>query len=160
MTTTTTRAPRKTAPKGTVTVIPDDVKKPADRKPKAEDVELTPEEEEMAAIEALAATAVVTDVVEEDEVIGWSVELSGFTIEVPQEARDDFELSDDLRRMQDGHDLTYFPSVLRRLSSEDGFRTAMNGLRNKKGRVTHHVAVRYVNALLIALKDRLQPDGD
>jgi hypothetical protein len=158
---TTTNARTRRAPaKGTTTVVPADVKRPEDRKPKAEEVELTPEEEEMAAIEALAATAVVEDVIEDGEVVGWSVDLNGFTIEVPQEARDDFELSDDLRRMQDGRDLTFFPSVLRRLSGEDGFRTAMNGLRNKKGRVTHDVGVRYVNAVLISLKGRLNPDGD
>lgn len=154
---TTTRKPPARQPK--VTVIPADVKQPEDRKPKT-DAELTPEEEEMAAIEEMAATAVVEDIVEDGVVVGWSVDLNGFTIEVPQDARDDFELSDDLRRMQDGRDLTFFPSVLRRLSGEDGFRTAMNGLRNKKGRVTHDVGVRYVNAVLISLKDRLNPDGD
>jgi hypothetical protein len=152
--TTTTRKPPARQPK--VTVVPADVKQPTDRKPKAEEIESDPEQEEMDAIKALAATAVVNDVLDEGEdVVGWSVELQGFTIEVPQEARDDFELSDDLRRMQDGKDLTYFPSVLRRISSEDGFRTAMDGLRNKKGRVTHDVAIRYVNAVLIALGDRL-----
>lgn len=149
--TTTTRKPPARQPK--VTVIPADAKQPADRKPKAEEVD--PEQEEMDAIKAMAATAVVSDILDGDDVVGWSVELQGFTIEVPEEARDDFELSDDLRRMQDGKDLTYFPSVLRRISSEDGFRTAMNGLRNKKGRVTHDVAIRYVNAVLIALGDRL-----
>lgn len=159
MTTTNART-RKPPAKGTTTVIPADAKKPADRKPKAEEVEPTPEEEEMAAIETLAATAVVEDILEDNEVVGWSVDLCGFTIEVPQEARDDFELSDDLRRMQDGKDLTYFPSVLRRLCGEDGFHTAMNGLRNKKGRVTHDVGVRYVNALLISLKGRIKDSDD
>lgn len=142
---------RKTPVKGTVTVVPDGVKQPADRKPKAEK---PTEDQEIAEIEALAATAVVTDV--ED---GWDVTLQGFTVTVPEDARDDFELSDDIRRMQDasgGDGLTFFPSVLRRLTGNDGFNTAMKGLRNERGRVTHETAIKYVNALLIALGERLR----
>jgi len=149
---TTTRRPPS---KGTTTVIPATAKKPEDRKPKVPE-ELTEEQQ----IAARAETAVV---VREDGVT--RITLDGFTIEVPDDANDDFELLAAVAQLDDAHSrgsrtgmLVHFPEVLRRLAGESGWRTVMNGLRGENERVKVVPAVDYLNTVLYIL--RLGVDND
>lgn len=144
---TTTRKPPARKPQ--VTVIPDGVKQPEDRKPKAEDAEQT--EEQRVAERAEAAT-----VVHEDG--STRITLDGVTIAVSDDARDDFELLAAIAQMDDAHArgsnkvLAYFPEVLRRLAGEAGWRTVMNGLRGDNGRVKVERAVDFTNTVLYILR--------
>lgn len=102
----------------TKTEIPKGAKKPADRKPKAED-----------GPESLTAT------------------VAGQEYEVSAEALDDFELLDDLARLDDG-DVSRAASVLRRLLGDD-MKRAMDSIRDKKtGRVTIAAATDFVMDLM------------
>lgn len=105
------------------TVIPDDVKKPTDRKPKAEDA---PDE--------LRVT------VRDREWV------------VPAEALDDFELLDDLHALDQQRNATRFPSILRRLLGDEQTRDAMELLRDgKSGRVTIETGAGFVSDLMSEL---------
>jgi len=76
----------------------------------------------------------------------------GFTVTVPDNAFDDFELLDDLRAVQVDQEAQRFPGLLRRLVGEDGYRTVMNGLRDADtGRVSIDSGVEYVGALFEAI---------
>lgn len=143
--TTTTRKPPARQPKATVTVVPPEAKRPQDRKPKA-DAEQT---EEQRVVEH-AESAVV---VREDGLT--RITLDGFTIEVPDDAQDDFELLAAIAQLDDAHArgsvsgmLVHFPEVLRRLAGESGWRTVMNGLRGDNERVKVRPAIDYLNAVL------------
>lgn len=145
---TTTRKPPARQPK--VTVIPDGAKQPEDRKAKADDIEQTEEQH-------LAERAEAATVVHEDDAT--RITLDGFTIAVPDDARDDFELLAAIAQMDDAHArgggkaaLVYFPEVLRRLAGESGWRTVMNGLRDGSGRVRVLPAVDYLNTVLYILR--------
>jgi hypothetical protein len=145
----TTTTPRSRA-KGTVTVVPQDAKQPQDRKPKAADAELT--EEQRVAMHAESAV-----VVREDGLT--RITLDGFTIEVPDDAQDDFELLAAVAQLDDAHArgsvnqmLVHFPEVLRRLAGESGWRTVMNGLRGENERVKVRPAIDYLNAILYILR--------
>ena len=103
-------------------VVPDGVKKPQDRKPKAEPKP-----------ETLTATVNGKD---------WSV---------PADALDDFELLDDLNALEQRNDATRLPSVLRRLLG-DQWRDAMETLRDKdSGRVSVEAGSKFVMDLMGAL---------
>jgi len=70
---------------------------------------------------------------------------STFTVLVPTDALDDFELLSDLREVQDGEDPSYFPRMLRRLVGSDGYAVVMNGLRDPAtGRVSMEDGVQFV----------------
>lgn len=134
MTTTTSGERVTTRPKrAAVTVVPDDVKRPEDHKPPKA---------------AKTADAPTVEKVEG----GRAVTYRGFTVTVPDEALDDFELLGDLREMQDTADATVLPSLLRRLIGAEGYKTAMNGLRDPEtGRVSALDGAEYVQLVFGAL---------
>lgn len=124
-------APRKPAAKGTTTAVPATAKQPQDHKAKAEAAEKP-------TVENVEGAREVT--------------YKGFTVTVPDEALDDFELLADLREMQETMDASVLPSLLRRLVGPEGFRAAMNGLRNPDtGRVSATEGAEYVQAIFEAL---------
>jgi len=146
---TTTRKP---------TIVPKGAKQPEDRKPKADDVELTEEQR-------IAARAETATVVREDDIT--RITLDGFTIEVPDDARDDFELLAAIAQLDDAHargsvtqQLVHFPEVLRRLTGEGGWRIVMNGLRGESGRVKVEPAVDYLNTVLYIMRPQLESDDE
>ena len=150
MTTTSSPRTRKTPVKGTTTVIPATAKQPEDRKPKVDDAEQTEEQR-------IAARAEAAKVLHEDG--STRITLDGFTIAIPDDARDDFELLAAIAQMDDAHArgggkaaLVHFPEVLRRLAGEGGWRTVMNGLRDEGGRVKVERAVDYLNTVLYILR--------
>jgi hypothetical protein len=151
---TTTRTRKTPASKASVTVIPDDVKQPADRKPKQET-----EQTEMERIEALAETATTSRV---DG--GTNVTLCGFTVLVPDGANDDFELLAEVGQMDAKHArgdrgaIAHFPPILRSLAGEEGYKAALNGMRGENGRVPVREAIDYVNALLMVMKVSLETE--
>lgn len=68
-----------------------------------------------------------------------------FTVLVPTDALDDFELLSDLREVQDAEDPSYFPRMLRRLVGAEGYTVVMNGLRDPEtGRVSMEDGVQFV----------------
>lgn len=145
---TTTRKPPARQPK--VTVIPADVKQPEDRKPKAD---VDPEETEAERIQALADTAVTVEVEG-----GTKVTMCGFTVLIPEGARDDFELLAEVgqmdQKMARGRKMAaiaHFPAIMRALAGDDGYRTVLNEMRGDNGRVAVLPAVDYVTALLLVL---------
>lgn len=71
-------------------------------------------------------------------------------VTVPLEALDDFELLDDLRAVDVDQNLSRLPSLLRRLL-EDDYATAMNALRNEKGRVTIEAGTEFIRDVFGAL---------
>lgn len=66
---------------------------------------------------------------------GQNVTVDGLTVFIAQEAMDDFELLDDLGRLDDG-DGTRMPSVLRRLLTDEDREKVLEHLRGKNGRVS------------------------
>lgn len=127
--------------------VPASAKQPQDRKPKAEQTEE----------QRIAARAEAAVVVREDGLT--RITLDGFTIEVPDDANDDFELLAAIAQLDDAHArgsvsgmLVHFPEVLRRLAGEGGWRTVMNGLRGESGRVRVEPAVDYLNTVLHILR--------
>ena len=80
-------------------------KKPADHKPKVE-----------------KPKAVKTDT-------GWDITHLGVTVTVPRAALDDLELLDDLNKLDNGA-AQVLPQLLRRLIGEDGYRAAIEALRD------------------------------
>jgi len=123
--TTTARRPR---PKGTVTVlsaeetekrVPPGAKQPTDHQPKTEK----------------RAKPRVTKVdggvqVEYRKKSSTPDKPELFSVLVPTDALDDFELLSDLREVQDGEDASYFPRMLRRLVGAEGYTVVMDGLRD------------------------------
>lgn len=128
--TTTTRTPRKTTPKGTMTVIPDGAKKPEDHKPKTEVAKPTVKKVDG----------------------GKEVTYQGISVVVEDDALDDFELMGELRLMQDSEDPTYMPGILMRLLGRDQTKAAMDALRDPDtGRVSAKAGMEYVQAVFEAL---------
>lgn len=84
---------------------------------------------------------------------GRKVTLKGVTITVPDEAIDDFELVEELSRVQFGSksDKGWMPSILRRLVGDDGYKTVMDGLRAENGRVPVQAGFEYIQELFKAL---------
>lgn len=71
-----------------------------------------------------------------------------YTYEVYNAAADDFELLDDLARLDEG-DLSRLPRILRRLIGRDQIEDAMDRLRDPdSGRVTRAVAAEFVFKLI------------
>lgn len=153
---TTTRRPPARQPK--VTVIPADVKQPEDRKAKAADVEETEEDR----IQALADTAVVVEVEG-----GSKVTLNGFTVLIPEGARDDFELlaevgmmDQKIARGRGPSAMAHFPAIMRALAGDDGYRTVLNAMRGDNGRVPVEPAIDYVLALLTVMQVTADEDEE
>ncbi|WP_119697044.1 hypothetical protein [Microbacterium halotolerans] len=111
-------------------------KKPQDRKPKApEKVEITLGEGD-----------------DKRVVPGHRVTVEGITLEVPDEAMDDFEILDDFRTARAEEDPTAFPSILRRLVGETEYRRVIAELRDPAtGRVTISRGIDFVNGIFGAL---------
>lgn len=78
-----------------------------------------------------------------------TVEIKGITVSVDKDALDDFELLDDLAKMQDG-DGARIAAVAHRLFG-DQFKTVMEGLRGENGRVSVESATEFIGELLTAL---------
>lgn len=125
--TTTRKAP---ARKPQVTVIPDGVKQPEDRKPKTEVAKPTVKKVDG----------------------GKEVTYQGISVVVEDDALDDFELMGELRLMQDSEDPTYMPGILMRLLGREQTKTAMDALRDPEtGRVSAKAGMEYVQAVFEAL---------
>lgn len=153
---TTTRKPPARKPQ--VTVIPADAKQPEDRKAKAADVEETEEDR----IQALADTAVVVEVEG-----GSKVTLNGFTVLIPEGARDDFELlaevgmmDQKIARGRGPSAMAHFPAIMRALAGDDGYRTVLNAMRGDNGRVPVEPAIDYVLALLTVMQVTADEDEE
>lgn len=122
------------------------VKQPQDRKPKQE----KPQEVETKAVR----TKFMRDGRELD---GFAVTLHGVTVHVPYEAINDFELLDDLNRIESGEvkNVTAVSSVLRKFIGDD-FKAAMNAIRDfETGRVTIEAGTRF----LFDLMRGINPNG-
>lgn len=78
-----------------------------------------------------------------------TVTIKGITVKVEKDALDDFELLDDLAKMQDG-DGARITSVAHRLFGDD-FKTVMDGLRGDNGRVSVETASEFISELLAAI---------
>ena len=80
---------------------------------------------------------------------GHIVKIEGMRLTVLNEALDDFELLDDLAKMQDGESAR-LASVAHRLFGDD-FKKVMDGLRGENGRVSLEAASGFISELLAAL---------
>lgn len=78
-----------------------------------------------------------------------TVTIKGITVKVEKDALDDFELLDDLAKMQDG-DGARITSVAHRLFGDD-FTAVMDGLRGDNGRVSVEAASTFISELLAAV---------
>lgn len=78
-----------------------------------------------------------------------TVTVRGITVSVSKDALDDFELLDDLAKMQDGEGAR-LASVAHRLFGGQ-FKTVMDGLRGENGRVSVEVASGFISDVLTAL---------
>lgn len=78
-----------------------------------------------------------------------TVTIKGVTVRVEKDALDDFELLDDLAKMQDG-DGARITSVAHRLFGDD-FKAVMDGLRGENGRVSVEGASTFIGEVLAAL---------
>lgn len=78
-----------------------------------------------------------------------TVTIKGVTVSVDKDALDDFELLDDLAKMQDG-DGARIASVAHRLFGDD-FKKVMDGLRGENGRVSVETASEFISELLAAI---------
>jgi len=83
-----------------------------------------------------------------------SVTVGENEYQIVADARDDFELLDDLSRLDDG-DITRFPAILRRLLTPQDQRKAMDSLRGENGRVGVLEGTRFVYEIL----DGLSPNS-
>lgn len=64
------------------------------------------------------------------------VTIHGADFRIENEVFDDFELLDDLRAVQDDEDASRMPALLRRMLGVDGYKQAMDALRDPEtGRV-------------------------
>lgn len=84
---------------------------------------------------------------------GKRVTHHGVTVVVMDEALDDFELVDELSRVQFGEkeDKGRLPLICRRLVGEDGYKAIMDGLRGPNGRVTVQAGFQFIQELFGAL---------
>lgn len=134
---------------------------PQDRKPAASQAAAPAPAEQLEELEADAAVEqiqmTVPDGVDDDgeaktrTVPGMRATVRGITVEIPDEALDDFELLDDLRAAQDDEDGSRLPSLLRRLVGAD-YRRVMDELRDPvTKRVTVEAGARFVWDLFKAL---------
>jgi hypothetical protein len=83
---------------------------------------------------------------------GRQVTLRGITVTVLDEAIDDFELLEDLARIQnDEKQRGLLPNVLHRLLGDAGFRAVMDRLRGTNGRVPVKAGISFVEELFKAL---------
>lgn len=69
------------------------------------------------------------------------VEVGDITIHVDSDALDDFELMEDVARMEDG-EAHRAAGVLRRILGPEQFKLAMDALRNDAGRVSTEAALK------------------
>lgn len=82
---------------------------------------------------------------------GRQTTVHGITVQVPDEALDDFELLDDLRAAQDDDDGSRLPALLRRMVGED-YKRILNALRDPvTRRVTVEAGAQFVWDLFRAL---------
>ena len=80
------------------------------------------------------------------------VTVRGVTVTVLDEALDDFELVEDLAKIQfDEKQRGLLPGVLRRLVGDDEFKTVMDSLRGPNGRVRVQAGVDFIQDLFQAL---------
>lgn len=80
------------------------------------------------------------------------VTVAGIAVTVPDDALDDFELVEDLARLQaDQSQGGLLPSILRRIVGDDGYRTVMDGLRGPNGRVSVQSGAEWIKGLFEAL---------
>jgi hypothetical protein len=80
-----------------------------------------------------------------------TVTVRGVEYVIPEDARDDFELLDDLGRADEG-DTSRFPSILRRLLGPAQTRVALDSLRDSEtGRVSVEAGTDFVLDLFRAL---------
>lgn len=85
------------------------------------------------------------------EVPGKRVTVDGVTVDVPDEALDDFETLDDIRAVQDQKDASRLPSLLRRIVGDD-YRKVIEQLRDPvTGRVTVERGSQFVLGLFEAV---------
>lgn len=123
-------------------------KKPADHQEKQEapyelvEVNVAPEGEEP--VMAMARRTTVDVVVDAD------APPKSITVTVLEDALDDFELLDDLRAVDDDNDASRFPSLIRRMVGDE-YKTIMNEMRGKNGRVSVAVGMQFVWDLFRAL---------
>lgn len=104
------------------------VKQPEDHKPKTEDPK----------VEVVDGARIVT--------------LHGAEWRIEDAVLDDFELLDDLRAVQDNDDASRMPSLLRRMLGDDGYKQAMDVLRDSgTGRVSVEAGAIFVWDLFKAL---------
>jgi len=108
--------------------VPKGAKKPADRKPKAEK----------------PAVETVDD--------GLRFTHKGFSVTVANDVFDDFELLRDIGAIDHKGQLSRAPGILERVLGDSQFDLVMDGLRDPEtGRVTHQVALDYIQALFEAI---------
>lgn len=118
-------------------------KKPQDHKPKAEKPKAEPVEITLGTGDA------------ERTVPGKRVTIGGITIEVPDEALDDFEVLDALARLQDNHDGSAVPTIFRRLLGDDA-RRVLGELRDP---VTGRVPVERATVFTMGIFEALAPNS-
>lgn len=75
------------------------------------------------------------------------VTVNGHDYQIARDALDDFELLDDLARLDDGEG-TRLPAILRRLVGDDGYRAALDTIRDPE---TGRVSIEAGGDLLAAL---------
>lgn len=77
----------------------------------------------------------------------------GVSVIVMDEALDDFELVDELSRVQfgDTSDRGRLPLICRRLVGDEGYKAIMDGLRGENGRVSVQAGFQFINELFGAL---------
>lgn len=113
-------------------------KQPADHKPKTEKPKIVDATREVG-------------VGDEKRVLeGREVTLRGVTVFVPHEALNDFELMDDIRAVDLDRNGTRLPSLLRRLTGDEGYRAVMAHLRGDNGRVSIDAGAEFVSDLIAA----------
>lgn len=76
----------------------------------------------------------------------WTVTHKGITLVVLKETLDDFELLDDLAALQadERKASIRFPSMLRKLAGEEGFKAVTDGMRGSNGRVPIAPTVQFI----------------
>jgi hypothetical protein len=84
---------------------------------------------------------------------GKRVTCRGITVTIPDEALDDFELVEELGRVQFGEqqDRGRLPLILRRLVGDSGYKAVMDGLRGPNGRVPIQAGFEFIKELFGAL---------
>lgn len=87
------------------------------------------------------------------------VTIRGEKFNIPREALDDFELLDDMVRVQDG-DRSRISAVLRRFVGVDQFRAVMDLARDEDtGRVSHQAGIDIAEEIMEALKVASVPNS-